>query len=46
MTKKEMLNFIKTTNLVVDFDYNYLMKRTKKQIEELYNHCKKVIENR
>ena len=46
MTKKEMINYIETTNLVVDFDRNYLMKQSKAYIERIYNHCKKVIENK
>lgn len=46
MTKKEMLNYIKTTKLVLDFDRNYLMKQSKAYIERLYNHCKEVMENR
>lgn len=46
MTKKAMIDYIETTNLVLDFDRKYLMRQPKLYIERLYNHCKKVIENK
>lgn len=46
MTKKTMIDYIETTNLVVDFDRHYLMKQSKSYIERIYNHCKKVMENK
>lgn len=36
MTKKEMLDFIETTGLIIDFDRNYLMRKDKKYIQHLY----------
>jgi hypothetical protein len=36
MTKKAMVDFIETTNRVIDFDRNFLMRKTKKELEELY----------
>ena len=37
MTKTEMLNFIETTGMVIDFDRKYLMRKSKAYIENLYN---------
>lgn len=36
MTKKAMVDFIEKTNRVIDFDRNFLMRKTKKELEELY----------
>lgn len=36
MTKKEMLDFIETTGMVIDFDRNCLMRKSKKDIQRLY----------
>jgi hypothetical protein len=36
MTKKEMLDFIEKTGMVINFDYNYLMRHSKAYIETLY----------
>lgn len=36
MTKTEMLNFIETTGMVIDFDRKYLMRKSKKYITDLY----------
>lgn len=36
MTKKEMIDFIESTGMVIDFDRNYLMRRDKKHIQRLY----------
>ena len=36
MTKKEMLDFIETTGMIIDFDRNYLMHKDKKYIQRLY----------
>lgn len=41
MTKKEMIDYIEKTDRVIDFDRNYLMRKTKKEIEYLYNVVKK-----
>ena len=40
MTKKEMIDYIEKTGRVVDFDRNYLMRKLRKEIEELYNWIK------
>ena len=32
-----MLNFIETTGMIIDFDYNYLMRKDKKHIQRLYD---------
>ena len=37
MTKEKMLNFIEKTGMVVDFDRKYLMRKSKKYIESLYD---------
>jgi hypothetical protein len=37
MTKKEMLDFIETTGMVIDFDRKYLMRREKSHIQRLYD---------
>ena len=37
MTKKQMLDFIETTGMVVDFNRNFLMKRSKEYIKGLYD---------
>ena len=37
MTKTEMLNFIETTGMVIDFDRKYLMRKSKDYIKGLYN---------
>ena len=39
MTKVEMLNYIKKTGMVVDFDYKYLMRYTRDRITDLYNQA-------
>lgn len=31
-----MVDFIEKTNRVIDFDRNFLMRKTKKELEELY----------
>ena len=36
MTKKEMLDFIESTGMIIDFDRNYLMRKDKKYIRCLY----------
>lgn len=36
MTKIEMLNFIEKTEMVLDFDRKYLMRRSKDYIIHLY----------
>lgn len=41
MTKKEMLDFIEKTGMVVNFDYNYLMRHSKAYVESLYNQAVK-----
>lgn len=42
MTKKEILDYIEKTKLVIDFDRNYLMRKSKSYLECLYMHCKRV----
>ena len=44
MTKKEMVDYIEKTGLVIDFDRKYLMRKLKPQLESLYLHCKRVKE--
>ena len=39
MTKKEIVKVLEESGKVIDFDYNYLMRQTKKRLEELYNYC-------
>lgn len=39
MTKAEMLKTIEKSNIVVDFDYNYLMHKSKKYIISLYERA-------
>ena len=39
MTKAEMLKTIEKSNIVVDFDYNYLMHKSKKYIINLYERA-------
>lgn len=39
MTKLEMLNYIARSGIVVDFDYKYLMTRSKNYITQLYNRA-------
>lgn len=43
MTKTAMIDVIEQSNMVVDFDRNYLMRRTKDYIASLYEHCKKYL---
>jgi hypothetical protein len=44
MTKKILVDEIEKTGIVVDFDRNYLMRKDKKYLEWLYNHCQKCVE--
>lgn len=39
MTKTEMLDFIERTRMIIDFDRNYLMRKTKDRIIDLYNRA-------
>lgn len=39
MTKTEMLDFIEKTGMIIDFDRNYLMRKTKDHIIDLYNRA-------
>lgn len=39
MTKAEMLKTIEKSNIVVDFDYNYLMHKSKEYIISLYERA-------
>jgi hypothetical protein len=36
MTKNEMLDFIETTGMVIDFDRKYLMRKSKTYIADLH----------
>lgn len=44
MTKKEMVDYIEKTGLVINFDRKYQMRKLKPQVESLYLHCKRVKE--
>lgn len=44
MTKTMLINEIEKTNMVVDFDRKYLMRKDKKYLEWLYNHCQRCVE--
>lgn len=37
MTKKQIIDLLKTSNKIVDFDKNYLMRQSKKRLENFYN---------
>ena len=37
MTKTEMLNFIETSGMVVNFDRKYLMRKSKDYISGMYD---------
>lgn len=39
MTKAEMLKTIEKSKIVVDFDYNYLMHKSKEYIISLYERA-------
>lgn len=40
MTKKEMLKTIEKSKMVIDFNFNYLMRtRNKEQIKKLYEQA-------
>ena len=41
MTKKAMVEYIEKTNLVVNFNKNTLMTKSKSQITALYEMCKR-----
>lgn len=43
MTKAMLIDEIEKTNLVIDFDRKYLMRKDKAYLERLYNHCQKVV---
>lgn len=42
MTKKELLNFIEQSNVIIDFDYNYLMRKSKATLLRYYELAKKI----
>ena len=42
MTKKEMVDYIEKTGLVINFDRKYQMRKLKPDLIRLYEHCKKV----
>ena len=44
MTKKMLIDEIEKTDMVVDFDRNYLMKKDRKYLEWLYNRCQACVE--
>ena len=44
LTKKEMVDYIEKTGLVINFDRKYLMRKLKPDLERLYLHCKRVRE--
>ena len=37
LTKIKMLDFIEKSNMIIDFDRNYLMRKSKDYIQKLYN---------
>ena len=37
MTKTEMINYIEMSNMVIDFDRKYLMRKSKSHIQDLYD---------
>ena len=39
MTTTEMLSFIEKTGMIIDFDRNYLMRKAKDRIIDLYNRA-------
>jgi hypothetical protein len=41
MTKKAMVDYIEKTNLVVNFNRNNLMRKSKDSLVSLYELCKK-----
>ena len=40
MTKSEMLDFIETTGMIIDFDRNFLMRKSKDKIQDYYERAK------
>jgi hypothetical protein len=39
LTKAQMLDYIESTGMVIDFDRNYLLRRTRTYITELYSRA-------
>lgn len=39
LTKAQMLDYIESTGMVIDFDRNYLLRRTRAYITELYSRA-------
>lgn len=39
LTKAQMLDYIESTGMVIDFDRNYLLRRTRTYIVELYSRA-------
>ena len=39
LTKAQMLDYIESTGMVIDFDRNYLLRRTRTYIAELYSRA-------
>ena len=46
MTKKKMLKYIKESEMVIDFDYNYLYRKSKDYINNLYQRAIKYNERK
>ena len=46
MTKATMINYIETTNMIINFNRNYLMSKSKAEIERLYNMAIEVAERK
>ena len=42
MTKTALIDAIEKSGLIVDFDRNYLMRKNKSYLTDLYNHCQTV----
>lgn len=42
MTKTALIDAIEKSGLIVDFDRNYLMRKNKSYLINLFNHCQTV----
>ena len=40
MTKSEMLDFIEKTGMIIDFNRNFLMQKSKDKIQDYYERAK------
>jgi hypothetical protein len=44
MTKTEMINYIEMSNMVIDFDRKYLMRKDKGYVQDLFNKAVAYVE--